>query len=116
MPTIWADISQLGEIDPGSLVMKVSGFGTVPVSYYPKRGIVLWDVTRALRTRECMVSLSMRRAGESKAQFVSWSFTIDRDAYYLPGYREKVAAQAADAAANPGEEAGGEARRALRVP
>ena len=116
MPTIWADISQLGEIEPGSLVMKVSGFGTVPVSYYPKRGIVLWDVTRILRTRECMVSLSMRRAGEDKAQFVSWSFTLDRDAYYLPGYREKVTAQSAATATSAEGEEEGDARRALRVP
>ncbi len=112
MPTIWADISQLGEIDPDSLEMKVSGFGSVPVNYYPKRGVVLWDVTRALRTRESLVSLSLRRVGEKKTQFVSWSFRINRNAYYLPGYREKVAAQAADAAEN----AEGEARRALRVP
>jgi peptidoglycan/xylan/chitin deacetylase (PgdA/CDA1 family) len=116
MPTIWADISQLGEIDPDSLMMKVSGFGSVPVNYYPKRGVVLWDVTRALRTSECMVSLSLRRTGEKKTQFVSWSFRINRNAYYLPGYREKVAAQAAEAAASAGGEAGGEARRALRVP
>ncbi|MFP6874513.1 MAG: polysaccharide deacetylase family protein [Verrucomicrobiales bacterium] len=116
MPTIWADISQLGEIDPDSLMMKVSGFGSVPVNYYPKRGVVLWDVTRALRTRECLVSLSLRRAGEKKTQFVTWSFRINRNAYYLPGYREKVAAQAADAAANAGGEGEGEARRALHVP
>ena len=116
MPTIWADISKLGGIDPDSLVMKVSGFGSVPVVYYPKRGVVLWDVTRALRTRECMVSLSMSRTGEDKAQFVSWSFAIDRDAYYLPGYREKVTAQSAEAAAKAGGEQEGEAQRALRVP
>jgi len=116
MPTIWADISKLGEMIPGSLVMKVSGFGSVPLVYYPKRGVVLWDVTRALRTRECMVSLSMRRVGEDRAQSLNWSFTIDRDAYYLPGYREKVTAQSA-AAATDGEGAEeGEALRALRVP
>ncbi len=115
-PTIWADISRLGEIDPDSLVMKVSGFGSVPLAYYPERGVVLWDVNRALRARECMVSLSLRREGEDKSQFVSWSFTIDRDAYYLPGYREKVTAQSAEAVTSEQGEATGEARRALRVP
>ena len=63
-----------------------------------------------------MVSLSMSRTGEDKAQFVSWSFAIDRDAYYLPGYREKVTAQSAEAAAKAGGEQEGEAQRALRVP
>ncbi len=115
-PTIWADISRLGAIEPGSLVMKVSGFGRVPLVYYPERGVVVWDVNRALRSRECMVSLSMRKAGEEKSQSINWSFKIDRDAYYLPGYREKVAAQSAEAATNSGDAEEDGARRALPVP
>lgn len=115
-PTIWADISRLGAIAPDSLVMKVSGFGRVPFVYYPERGIVLWDVSRALRTSGCMVSLTMRRAGEERSQSINWSFTIDRDAYYLPGYREKVAAQSAAAVTNSDEVEEGGVRRALRVP
>ena len=96
--------------------MKVSGFGRVPFVYYPERGIVLWDVSRALRTSGCMVSLTMRRAGEERSQSINWSFTIDRDAYYLPGYREKVAAQSAAAVTNSDEVEEGGVRRALRVP
>jgi peptidoglycan/xylan/chitin deacetylase (PgdA/CDA1 family) len=106
LPTIWADLSKLEGVDPASVVMKVGGFGVVPSVFNPATGVVSWTVARRLRGKECTVSLSMKRAGERKADFARWSFAIDRTAYYLPDYEKQLSARGAAAAGAVGKGAG----------
>ncbi|PYJ26611.1 MAG: hypothetical protein DME90_11505, partial [Verrucomicrobia bacterium] len=49
LPLIKANLSGIGQIDPGSVQMRVSGLGVVPASYDPKTGIVSYQVTQKLR-------------------------------------------------------------------
>ncbi len=116
LPTIWADLSGLGDIEPGSVVMKVGGFGTVPATFDPVSGVVSWTPVRRLRAEECTVNLSLRRRGERKTDFARWSFRLDRRAYYLPDYETKLSARgAATAGAAAAAVEGGKPPPALPV-
>src|SRR5437899_4331823 len=44
LPLIKANVGPLGQIDPASLQMRVSGLGVVPASYDPKTGTVAYQV------------------------------------------------------------------------
>ena len=92
-PLIWADLSQLEGLDPASLEMKVSGFGKVPAAFNAETKVISWPVPRNLRTGECHVALSLRRSGKNSRDDARWTFRIDRTAYYLPDYRDRLSAQ-----------------------
>ena len=86
LPRITADLSKAGDIDPSTLVMRVSGFGKVPLTYHPATGQATWKATRRLRQPTCTVSLQWREKGASAHQKpMRWSFQIDREAAYQPG-------------------------------
>jgi hypothetical protein len=85
LPEITADLSKLPDIDPATLVMKVSGFGEVPASYTPDTGKYSWQVNRRLRNSNCQVAVSWKdAAGKPPETPLRWSFQIDRDSAYLP--------------------------------
>jgi peptidoglycan/xylan/chitin deacetylase (PgdA/CDA1 family) len=85
MPEISADLSKLGNYDPSTLVMKVSGFGEVPASFTPESGKYSWQVNRSLRQPICKVSVSWKDpAGKPAETPLHWTFQIDRDSAYLP--------------------------------
>ena len=85
LPEISADLSKLTDIDPATLVMKVSGFGEVPASFAPETGKYSWQVNRSLRQPVCKVSVSWKdTAGKPPENPLRWSFQIDRDSAYLP--------------------------------
>src|SRR5207248_217435 len=44
LPLIKANLSGIGQIDPGSIQMRVSGLGVVPASYDPKTATVAYQV------------------------------------------------------------------------
>src|ERR1700704_1866114 len=44
LPVIKANVSGFGQIDPGSIQMRVSGLGVVPATYDPKTGTVSYQV------------------------------------------------------------------------
>src|SRR5438874_5192316 len=58
LPLIKANLSGVGQIDPASVQMRVSGLGVVPASYDPKTGIVSYQVTQNLRDKSCTVIVS----------------------------------------------------------
>lgn len=100
LPVIEANLSRLGGILPESLVLRVSGFGPVPVEYDPATQVVSYRVPQRLRLDSCTATLSFKRVGADKAEVVNWQFKIDQKASYLP----QASAAPADAPpANSGE-------------
>jgi peptidoglycan/xylan/chitin deacetylase (PgdA/CDA1 family) len=75
LPLIKANISGLGQIDPGSVQMRVSGLGMVPATYDPKTGTVSYQVAQKLRDKSCTVILSVK--SEGKKVETHWTFGID---------------------------------------
>jgi peptidoglycan/xylan/chitin deacetylase (PgdA/CDA1 family) len=78
LPLIKANLSGIRSIDPGSVQMRVSGLGVVPVSYDPKTGAVTYQVTQKLRDKSCTVILSAK--SEGKKIEAHWTFGIDEGA------------------------------------
>jgi hypothetical protein len=68
-------VGGLGQIDPGSIQMRVSGLGVVPASYDPKTGTIAYQVTQKLRDKSCTVILSAK--SEGKKVEAHWTFGID---------------------------------------
>lgn len=84
LPLIEADISALGDIIPETIVLRLSGFGAVPVEYDPHKKIIRYRVVQRLRMKECTANLSFKRAADDKAEVISWKFSIDQKASYQP--------------------------------
>jgi len=78
LPLIKANLSSLGQIEPGSVQMRVSGLGVVPASYDPKTGTVSYQVTQKLREKLCSVFVSAKSAG--KKVEAHWTFGIEEGA------------------------------------
>ena len=75
LPLIKANVGGLGQIDPGSIQMRVSGLGVVPASYDPKTGTIAYQVTQKLRDKTCTVILSAK--SEGKKVEAHWTFGIE---------------------------------------
>ncbi|MDB6071008.1 MAG: polysaccharide deacetylase [Verrucomicrobiales bacterium] len=83
-PVIEVDVSKLQGIDPASVVMKLAGYGTVPAVYDAAAGRISYQMREALRSPECQVYVTFKRAGEPKPDAVNWRFAVDLVAHYLP--------------------------------
>jgi len=87
LPAISADLSKVDNLDPDSLVMRVSGFGKVAARFNPVTKLYSWTVNRPLRHRMCEISVQWRRDGADKYETpMRWSFLIEREAAYQPNY------------------------------
>src|SRR5882672_6815870 len=75
LPLIKANLSGIGQIDPASVQLRVSGLGLVPASFDPKTGVVSYQVTQKLREKNCTVILSAK-SGDKKVE-THWTFGID---------------------------------------
>jgi len=82
LPLIKANLGRVGGIEPGSVQMRVSGLGVVPVSYDPKSGMVSYQVTQKLRGNSCTVIVSAK--AEGKKVEAHWTFGIDATAAAAP--------------------------------
>jgi peptidoglycan/xylan/chitin deacetylase (PgdA/CDA1 family) len=78
LPLIKANLSGMGQIDPKSLQMRISGLGVVPASYDEKTGTVAYQVTQKLRDKTCTVILTAK-SGDKKVE-AHWTFGIDEHA------------------------------------
>jgi peptidoglycan/xylan/chitin deacetylase (PgdA/CDA1 family) len=78
LPLIKANLSGVGQIEPGSVQMRVSGLGVVPANYDPKTGSVSYQVTQKLRDKSCTVILSAK--SEGKKVEAHWTFGIEEGA------------------------------------
>src|SRR5438309_5036449 len=75
LPLIKANLAAIGQIDPASVQLRVSGLGVVPASFDPKTGVVSYQVTQKLRDKNCTVILSAK-SGDKKVE-THWTFGID---------------------------------------
>src|SRR5436853_4733663 len=82
LPLIKANLSGIGQIEPGSVQMRVSGLGVVPATYDPKTGTVSYQVTQKLREKTCTVILSAKSGG--KKIEAHWTFGIEDTAAATP--------------------------------
>ena len=89
-PLIEVDVSKLEGIDPASIEMKIAGFGTVPVEFDAAEKKIRYRMTETLRGNECQVFVTFKREAEQKPDLVSWRFSIDLVAHYLPEEPEKL--------------------------
>ena len=74
LPLIKANLSRVGQIDPASVQLRISGLGLVPASYDAKTGVVSYQVTQKLRDKTCTVILSAK-SGDKKVE-THWTFGI----------------------------------------
>ena len=85
LPLISANLTDLTDFDPKTLVMKVSGFGDVSAKFDPATRILSWQVTRRLRQPSCQVAVTWLDAkGKAPDTPLRWTFQVDREAAYLP--------------------------------
>src|SRR5438067_2162293 len=75
LPLITAKLGSIGQIEPGSVQMRVSGLGLVPVNFDPKTGMVSYQVPQKLRDKTCTVIVSAKSAG--KKVETHWTFGIE---------------------------------------
>jgi len=75
LPLIKANLSAVGQIDPASVQLRISGLGVVPASFDPKTGVVSYQVTQKLRDKNCTVILTAK-SGDKKVE-AHWTFGID---------------------------------------
>ena len=78
LPLIKANLSGVGQIEPGSVQLRLSGLGIVPASYDPKTGMVSYQVTQKLRDTSCTVILTAK--SEGKKVEAHWTFGIGEGA------------------------------------
>ena len=74
-PLIKANLSSIGQIEPGSVQMRVSGLGLVPANFDPKTGTVSYQVPQKLRDKSCTVIVSAK--SEGKKIETHWTFGIE---------------------------------------
>src|SRR6266513_814585 len=78
LPLIKANLSGIGQIEPGTVQMRVSGLGVVPASYDQKTGTISYQVTQKLREKSCSVFVTAKSQG--KKVEAHWTFGIEEGA------------------------------------
>src|SRR5271165_6313451 len=74
-PTIKANLASMGDVDPKSVEMRISGFGLVPAVYDPKTKLVTYSFTQKLVPKMYTVILTAKVNG-NKVE-TRWDFTVD---------------------------------------
>jgi len=82
LPLIKANLSGIGQIDPGSVQMRVSGLGVIPASYDPKTGMVSYQVTQKLHEKTCTVIVGAKSQG--KKVEAHWTFGVEEPVVTAP--------------------------------
>ena len=90
LPVIRVDLSEYENIDLKEIVMKVTGFGSVPTEFDELTGILKWQATRRLRVKRHSVYLSFVDPSNGRAESFTWSFFVNLEAFYLPEYKDKI--------------------------
>ena len=74
LPEIKANLAPLGDVDPKSVTMRISGLGLVPAIYDPTTKLISYKVTQKLYDRQVTVIVSATvNARKTEAR---WSFNI----------------------------------------
>jgi peptidoglycan/xylan/chitin deacetylase (PgdA/CDA1 family) len=85
LPLISVDLSAVEQLDPESVVMRVSGFGKVPLTIDSESKKFSWKVNRRLRKPTCDITVSWKLLEAEKYEKpMRWTFVVNRQAAYLP--------------------------------
>jgi len=84
---ITAGLTGMGEVDPDTVEMRLSGYGVVPLSYDPKTDSVSYQVVEKLRDGNYTVILSAK-ADEKKVE-TRWTFRVGKAAAPAAGKSNK---------------------------
>jgi peptidoglycan/xylan/chitin deacetylase (PgdA/CDA1 family) len=87
LPLIKANLGRVGQIDPASVQLRISGLGVVPASFDPKTGVVSYQVTQKLRDKSCTVILSAK-SGDKKVE-THWTFGVEEGGAGAPSATPK---------------------------
>jgi peptidoglycan/xylan/chitin deacetylase (PgdA/CDA1 family) len=93
-PTLKANLATMGEVEPGTVEIRVSGVGAVPVKYDPATKLATATLLQPLKERQVTVLLSALVNG--RRMETRWNFVCDAVAGSAP-----PAAPAASGAAAP---------------
>jgi peptidoglycan/xylan/chitin deacetylase (PgdA/CDA1 family) len=74
-PVIKANLASMGNVEPNSVEMRVSGFGLVPAKYDPATKLVSYEFTENLVPKTYTVILSATVDGRKVE--TRWDFTVD---------------------------------------
>jgi peptidoglycan/xylan/chitin deacetylase (PgdA/CDA1 family) len=74
-PTIKANLASMGDVDPSSVEMRVSGYGIVPAKYDPKTRLISYAFTQNLVPRTYTVIIAAKAGGRRVE--TRWNFTVD---------------------------------------
>lgn len=77
-PVIKANLASMGNVDPKSVEMRVSGFGVVPAKYDPATKLVSYEFTQNLVPKTYTVILTATADGQKVE--TRWDFTVDSTA------------------------------------
>jgi peptidoglycan/xylan/chitin deacetylase (PgdA/CDA1 family) len=99
LPLIKANLATMGDIEPNSVQMRISGLGLVPASYDAATKTVSYQVTQKLRDTTCTVIIAAK-AGPKRVE-ASWSFSIDDGGAPAAGASPAAAASPAGSPAKP---------------
>jgi peptidoglycan/xylan/chitin deacetylase (PgdA/CDA1 family) len=77
-PVIKANLASMGEVEPISVEMRISGFGPVPAKYDPQTKLVSYEFTQNLVPKTYTVILSAKVKGRKME--TRWNFTVDPSA------------------------------------
>jgi peptidoglycan/xylan/chitin deacetylase (PgdA/CDA1 family) len=73
-PEIKANLATLGNVDPNSVTMRISGLGLVPAAYDPATKFVSYKLTQKIHARQVTVIVSA--TVNAKKTEARWSFNI----------------------------------------
>ncbi len=74
LPEIKANLATLGNVDPKSVTMRISGLGLVPATYDPETKLISYKMTKKIYARQVTVIVSaIVNARKTEAR---WSFNI----------------------------------------
>jgi hypothetical protein len=89
-PVIKANLASMGNVEPNSVEMRVSGFGLVPAKYDPATKLVSYEFTENLVPKTYTVILSATVDGRKVE--TRWDFTVDTS---VPATGKQAAANGA---------------------
>jgi peptidoglycan/xylan/chitin deacetylase (PgdA/CDA1 family) len=76
-PTIKANLATMGELDPGTVMMRVSGVGQVPAKFDPATGDIKFTIVEPLKVGSYRVIVAAKSNGRPVE--TGWSFNYSPD-------------------------------------
>jgi hypothetical protein len=77
-PIIKANLATMGAIDPGSVKMRISGYGVVPAKFDPVSKVVSYKIPTPMAKDTYFVFINATIGG--KEAETKWSFNVDPSA------------------------------------